>query len=70
MFADDTELIGESEEMLQELMNEFVRVCKRFTQTVTSSKRKVKIIETISDENRPKVSMNKKSSKKVSLQYF
>ena len=58
MFADDTVLIGDSEEKLQELVNEFERVCKRRKLTVNVNKSKVMRVGKDREEIGLNVSMN------------
>ncbi len=45
MYADDTELLAESEGMLQRIVDEFDRVCKRRKLKVNSGKSRVMVFE-------------------------
>ncbi len=50
LYADNTVLLAESEGMLQRIVNEFDRVCKRSKLNVNAGKSKVMVFERASDQ--------------------
>merc|ERR1711872_441017 len=61
MFADDTVLVGDSEEKLERLVHEFERVCGRRKLKVNVTKSKVMKIGKNVDENEMNVHLNNSS---------
>ena len=65
MFADDTVLLGDSEEKLERLVQEFSRVCSRWKLSVNESKSKVMKVGRNGGENRVNVNLNRKRMEEV-----
>ena len=65
MFADDTVLIGDSEEKLERLVHEFERVCGRRKLTVNVTKSKIMKIGKNVEENEMNVHLNNKRMDEV-----
>ena len=65
MFADDTVLVGDSEEKLNRLVQEFGRVCQRRKLTVNECKSKVMQIGKNREENGVNVSLNNRRMEEV-----
>ena len=65
MFADDTVLVGDSEEKLNRLVQEFGRVCQRRKLTVNECKSKVMQIGKNGEENGVNVSLNNRRMEEV-----
>ena len=57
LFADDTELLGDSEEKLERLVQEFGRVCRRRKLLVNETKSKIMKIGKNGEENRVDISL-------------
>ena len=65
MFANDTVLVGVSEEKLERLVQEFVSVCRRWKLTVNEDKSKVMRIGKNGEENEVNVSLNGRRMEEV-----
>ena len=65
MFADDTVLVGDSEQKLQKLVKEFGSVCKRRKLVVNVGKSKVMRIGRSQNENEMNVSLNNRRMEEV-----
>ena len=65
MFADDTVLVGDSEQKLQKLVKEFGSVCKRRKLAVNVGKSKVMRIGKNRDENEMNISLNNSRMEEV-----
>ena len=65
MFADDTVLVGDSEQKIQKLVKEFGSVCKRRKLAVNVGKSKVMTIRNDWDENELNVSQNNNRMEEV-----
>ena len=65
MFADDTVLVGDSEEKLERLVQEFGRVCHRWKLAVNEGKSKVMRIGKNGEENEVNVSLNGRRMEEV-----
>ena len=65
MFADDTVLVGDSEEKLERLVQEFGSVCRRWKLTVNEGKSKVMRIGKNGEENKVNVSLNGRRMEEV-----
>ena len=65
MFADDTVLVGDSEEKLERLVQEFGRVCQRRKLAVNVTKSKVMKVGKNGEENEMNVSLNNRRMEEV-----
>ena len=65
MFADDTVLVGDSEEKLDRLVQEFGRVCQRRKLKVNESKSKIMRIGKNGEENEVNISLNNRRMEEV-----
>ena len=65
MFADDTVLLGDSEEKLERLVQEFGKVCQRRKLPVNETKSKIMIIGKNVEENGVNISLNDRRMKEV-----
>ena len=65
MFADDTVLLGDSEEKLERLVQEFGRVCRRRKLSVNETKSKIMKIGTNGEENGVDISLNDRRMEEV-----
>ena len=65
MFADDTVLLGDSEEKLERLVQEFGRVCRRRKLSVNETKSKIMKIGKNGEENGVDISLNDRRMEEV-----
>ena len=65
MFADDTVLLGDDEEKLQRLVNEFGRVCKKRKLTVNVEKSKVMKVSKDGDQNELHINLDGRRMEEV-----
>ena len=65
MFADDTVLLGDSEEKLERLVQEFGRVCQRRKLSVNETKSKIMRIGKNVEENEMNISLNDRRMEEV-----
>ena len=65
MFADDTVLLGDSEEKLERLVQEFRRVCQRKKLSVNETKSKIMKIGKNGEENGVNISLNDRRMEEV-----
>ena len=65
MFADDTVLLGDSEEKLERLVQEFGSACRRWKSTVNEGKSKVMRIGKNQKENEVNISLNGRRMEEV-----
>ena len=65
MFADDTVLLGDSDEKLERLVQEFGRVCQRRKLSVNETKSKIMNIGKNGEENQVNISLNDRRMEEV-----
>ena len=65
MFADDTVLLGDTEELLERLVQLFGRVCQRRKLLVNETKSKIMKIGKNAEENGVNISLNDRRMEKV-----
>ena len=70
MFADDTVLLGDSEEKLERLVQEFGRVCRRRKLMVSETKSKIMKMGKNGEENEVNFNLNDRRTEEVETYSF